>query len=92
MKAFTRNAGSDKAKALAEKGIQIHEGLKIWRILAISDVCIGNMKDKEAVRAFLTGSDYVFLVTQFWENLNVAEEKEQVSQTCWKIIMRTHPS
>ena len=55
VRAFTRKAGSDKAKALKEAGAEIFEG---------------SMDDIESLRKAMQGCYGVFGVTSFWEHFN----------------------
>jgi uncharacterized protein YbjT (DUF2867 family) len=59
VRALTRNASSDKAKALAARGVEIFEG---------------DMHGAGKLKELLEGAYGVFLVTQFWEKFDAEYE------------------
>mmetsp|Transcript_27340 Transcript_27340/g.58495 ORF Transcript_27340/g.58495 Transcript_27340/m.58495 type:complete len:319 (+) Transcript_27340:125-1081(+) len=65
IRAITRNPDSDKAKALAEKGIEV--------VKADAD-------DEETMVKALSGAYGAFLVTNFWADMSMAHEIEQTDK------------
>jgi uncharacterized protein YbjT (DUF2867 family) len=62
-RAITRNAQSDKARALAEAGAEVVEA---------------TLDDYDSLRAAFDGTHGVFVVTAFWEHFSPEKEMEQV--------------
>jgi uncharacterized protein YbjT (DUF2867 family) len=62
VRAITRNAGSDKARRLAELGAEVVEA---------------DLDDEASVRKAFDGAHGVFLVTNFWENLPDGTERSR---------------
>ena len=61
VRAVTRDASSDKAKKLAEKGAEIVEG---------------DVSDKESVQAAMNGAYGAYCVTFFWDHFSPEKEME----------------
>ncbi|KAL2755048.1 hypothetical protein ACRALDRAFT_1077177 [Sodiomyces alcalophilus JCM 7366] len=62
VRGVTRNTSSDRAKALASKGVE---------------VVAGDLNDKASLVKAMTGASAVFGVTNFWESLDKALEIQQ---------------
>jgi uncharacterized protein YbjT (DUF2867 family) len=62
VRAITRDPGSDKAQALADRG---------------ADVVQGDIDDFESIKSSLNGAYGAFFVTFFWEHFSPGKEKEQ---------------
>ena len=63
-RAVTRNAGSDKAKALAAAG---------------AEVVVGDADDQASLERAFAGAHGVFCVTPFWEHFSAERELEQAA-------------
>jgi uncharacterized protein YbjT (DUF2867 family) len=63
-RAITRNADSEKAKALAKMG---------------AEVVVADIDDFESLKKAFTGSYGVYAVTNFWEHLSPEKETEQAA-------------
>ncbi|KAJ7785222.1 NAD(P)-binding protein [Mycena maculata] len=64
IRAFTRDAAKPAAQALAKLGVDI---------VVVSFV----VENKDEVYKAFVGADFAFLVTNFWEHLNVEKETEE---------------
>jgi uncharacterized protein YbjT (DUF2867 family) len=64
-RALTRKAGSDKAKALAERGAQVVEA---------------DLDDADSLRRALRGAYGAFCVTNFWEHFSAQKEVDQAGR------------
>src|SRR5262245_61313239 len=62
VRAITRDAGKDKAKALAAKGGEVVEA---------------NLDDVESLKKAFSGAHGVYGVTNFWEHFSAEKEKAQ---------------
>lgn len=63
-RAVTRNAGSAKARALAERGAEVVEA---------------TLEDEESLRKAFEGAHGVFVVTNFWESMSADVELAQAA-------------
>jgi uncharacterized protein YbjT (DUF2867 family) len=62
LRAITRNAGSDKAKALAEKGAEVVEA---------------DMDNTDSLKKAFEGAHGIYAVTNFWEHFSPEKEQQQ---------------
>ncbi|SDF41878.1 Uncharacterized conserved protein YbjT, contains NAD(P)-binding and DUF2867 domains [Lentzea fradiae] len=88
VRAITRDAGSSKAAALAERGAEVVEA---------------TLADEESLRAAFEGAHGVFIVTNFWETFSADVELAQaaaaaravkaagVSHVVWSTLDDTRP-
>jgi uncharacterized protein YbjT (DUF2867 family) len=63
VRAITRDAGSEKAKALADRG---------------AEVAVADIGDVESLKKAFAGAYGAFCVTNFWEHFSVEKEQAQV--------------
>jgi len=63
VRAVTRNANSDKAKALAQLGVEVVEA---------------NIDDPKSIKNALEGADAAYFVTFFWEHFSAEKEYQQI--------------